>query len=96
MLPLDVSGTAFQYQVWQVLQKIPYGQTRSYSQVAEAIGNPKAVRAVATACASNPVALAIPCHRVVRSNGELSGYRWGVEKKQKLLEQERKGVGLLE
>jgi AraC family transcriptional regulator of adaptative response/methylated-DNA-[protein]-cysteine methyltransferase len=95
-LPLDISGTAFQYKIWQILQKIPYGQTRSYAQVAEAIGNPKAVRAVATACASNPVALAIPCHRVVRSNGELSGYRWGIEKKQKLLEQERKGVGLLE
>ncbi len=95
-LPLDVSGTAFQYKVWQMLQKIPYGQTWSYSQVATEIGDPKAVRAVATACASNKVALAIPCHRVVRANGELSGYRWGVEKKQKLLEQERKQAGLFE
>jgi AraC family transcriptional regulator, regulatory protein of adaptative response / methylated-DNA-[protein]-cysteine methyltransferase len=95
-LALDITGTAFQYRVWQVLKKIPYGQTRSYSQVAEAIGDPKAVRAVATACASNPIALAIPCHRVVRSSGELSGYRWGIEKKQKLLEQERSNVGLFE
>ena len=95
-LPLDVSGTAFQYKVWQILQKIPYGETWSYSQVATEMGDPKAVRAVATACASNKVALAIPCHRVVRSNGELSGYRWGVEKKQKLLEQERKQTGLFE
>jgi AraC family transcriptional regulator, regulatory protein of adaptative response / methylated-DNA-[protein]-cysteine methyltransferase len=95
-LPLDISGTAFQYRVWQVLQKIPYGETRSYGQVAEAIGDPKAVRAVATACASNPVALVVPCHRVVRSNGELSGYRWGIERKQALLEQERKKAGLFE
>jgi AraC family transcriptional regulator, regulatory protein of adaptative response / methylated-DNA-[protein]-cysteine methyltransferase len=87
-LPLDVSGTAFQYKVWQVLQKIPYGQTWSYSQVASEMGEPKAVRAVASACASNKVALVIPCHRVVRSSGELSGYRWGVERKKKLLEGE--------
>lgn len=95
-LPLDISGTAFQYKVWKVLQTIPYGQTRSYSQVAQSIGDPKAVRAVATACASNPVALVVPCHRVVRANGELSGYRWGIEKKQKLLEQEREQAGLFE
>jgi AraC family transcriptional regulator, regulatory protein of adaptative response / methylated-DNA-[protein]-cysteine methyltransferase len=95
-LPLDVSGTAFQYKVWQILQKIPYGETWSYSQVANEMGDPKAVRAVASACASNKVALVIPCHRVVRSSGELSGYRWGVERKQKLLEQERKQAGLFE
>jgi AraC family transcriptional regulator of adaptative response/methylated-DNA-[protein]-cysteine methyltransferase len=69
--------------------EIPAGETRSYAEVARAIGDPKAVRAVATACASNPVALAVPCHRVVRSDGELAGYRWGIERKKKLLEQER-------
>ena len=95
-LPLDISGTAFQYKVWQILQKIPYGQTWSYSKVAEAMGDVKAARAVASACASNKVALAIPCHRVVRSSGELSGYRWGVERKQRLLEQERKQASLFE
>jgi AraC family transcriptional regulator of adaptative response/methylated-DNA-[protein]-cysteine methyltransferase len=95
-LPLDIAGTAFQYKVWKVLQQIPYGETRSYSQVAQSMGDPKAVRAVATACASNPVALAVPCHRVVRASGELSGYRWGVDRKQKLLEQERQQAGLFE
>ena len=87
-LPLDIRATAFQKKVWDALREIPVGQTRSYSEVARAIGDPKAVRAVATACASNPVALAVPCHRVVRSDGELAGYRWGIERKKKLLEQE--------
>jgi AraC family transcriptional regulator, regulatory protein of adaptative response / methylated-DNA-[protein]-cysteine methyltransferase len=87
-LPLDVRGTVFQQQVWKALQDIPLGQTASYSQVAQRIGKPKAVRAVATACASNVLAVAIPCHRVVRGNGELSGYRWGVERKQSLLNAE--------
>lgn len=88
-LPLDVRATAFQWRVWQVLRAIGYGETRTYTQVAEAIGQPTAARAVARACATNPVALAIPCHRVVRGNGELSGYRWGLERKQALLAQER-------
>jgi len=90
-VPLDVRATAFQKKVWDALRTIPAGETRSYSEVARAIGDPKAVRAVATACASNPVALIVPCHRVVRSNGELAGYRWGIERKKKLLEQERSG-----
>ncbi len=89
-LPLDLQATAFQMRVWEMLRKIPYGETVSYQQVAESLGNAKAVRAVATACASNRVALVIPCHRVVRSNGELSGYRWGIERKKQLLEQESK------
>src|ERR1039457_579867 len=88
-LPLDVRATAFQKKVWDALREIPAGETLSYSEVARAIGDPKAVRAVATACASNPVALAVPCHRVVRRDGELAGYRWGIERKKKLLEQER-------
>jgi AraC family transcriptional regulator of adaptative response/methylated-DNA-[protein]-cysteine methyltransferase len=88
-LPLDVRATAFQRRVWQELCAIPCGQTRSYSQVAAQIGQPAAARAVARACASNSVALLIPCHRVVRENGELSGYRWGIERKQKLLKAER-------
>jgi len=90
-LPLDVRATAFQVKVWERLRQIPRGETRSYSDIARAIGNPDAVRAVARACATNPVALAVPCHRVVRNNGDLSGYRWGVERKQKLLQQERTG-----
>src|SRR5208283_1189523 len=90
-LPLDVRATAFQKKVWETLQRIPRGQTRSYSDVAREIGDPKAVRAVARACASNPVALAVPCHRVVRNDGDLAGYRWGVERKKKLLERERAG-----
>jgi AraC family transcriptional regulator of adaptative response/methylated-DNA-[protein]-cysteine methyltransferase len=89
-LPLDLQATAFQMRVWEILRKIPYGETVSYSQVAEKSGNAKAVRAVAAACASNRVALVIPCHRVVRSNGESSGYRWGIERKKQLLEQESK------
>jgi AraC family transcriptional regulator of adaptative response/methylated-DNA-[protein]-cysteine methyltransferase len=88
-LPLDIRATAFQKKVWDALRRIPCGETRSYSEVATAIGDPKAVRAVARACASNPVAIAVPCHRVVRSDGELAGYRWGVGRKRKLLEQER-------
>jgi AraC family transcriptional regulator, regulatory protein of adaptative response / methylated-DNA-[protein]-cysteine methyltransferase len=87
-LPLDIRGTVFQQQVWKALQEIPVGTTASYSEVAEKINKPKAVRAVATACASNTLAVAIPCHRVVRGNGELSGYRWGVERKRKLLDTE--------
>jgi AraC family transcriptional regulator, regulatory protein of adaptative response / methylated-DNA-[protein]-cysteine methyltransferase len=87
-LPLDVRGTVFQQRVWQALREIPAGSTVSYSQVAARIGAPKAVRAVAQACASNAVAVAIPCHRVVRRDGGLSGYRWGVERKRALLERE--------
>ena len=89
-LPLDVRATAFQKRVWDELRRIPRGETRSYSEVAHAIGDAKAVRAVARACASNPVAIAVPCHRVVRSDGDISGYRWGVERKKKLLEQEQR------
>lgn len=88
-LPLEIQGTAFQQQVWRALQTIPNGETRSYTEVAEMVGRPAAVRAVARACASNKVAVAIPCHRVVRSDGELSGYRWGIERKRKLLEREK-------
>ena len=89
-LPLDVQATAFQMQVWEALRKIPYGETLSYKQVAENLGNPKAVRAVARACAANRLAIVIPCHRVVGSNGNLSGYRWGIERKQKLIDGEKK------
>lgn len=87
-LPLDVQGTAFQERVWQALREIPPGATVSYGQVAARIGQPKAVRAVAQACGANPLAVAIPCHRVVRRNGDLSGYRWGVERKRELLKRE--------
>lgn len=87
-LPLDVRGTAFQQRVWQALQAIPAGQTASYAEVAQRIGAPTAVRAVAQACAANALAVAIPCHRVVKSDGALSGYRWGVERKQALLTRE--------
>lgn len=90
ILPIDVQATAFQMQVWDALRKIPYGETLSYKQVAESLGNPKAVRAVARACATNKVAVVIPCHRVVGSNGSLSGYRWGIERKKKLIESEKK------
>jgi AraC family transcriptional regulator of adaptative response/methylated-DNA-[protein]-cysteine methyltransferase len=89
-LPLDVQATAFQWRVWRALQEIPLGETRSYTQVAEAIGSPSAVRAVASACASNRVALVIPCHRVVRSDGSVSGYRWGPGRKRQLLDRERR------
>lgn len=89
-LPLDIQATAFQHRVWKYLQSIPYGKTRSYSEVAREIGEPKATRAVARACATNPVAIAIPCHRVVRKDGDTSGgYRWGVERKEALLKMER-------
>ncbi|MGQ0541021.1 MAG: bifunctional DNA-binding transcriptional regulator/O6-methylguanine-DNA methyltransferase Ada [Blastocatellia bacterium] len=87
-LPLDIQATAFQMQVWELLRKIPYGETVSYSQIAEKLGDKKKVRAVAQACASNRVAVVIPCHRVIGSNGNLSGYRWGIERKEKLLKKE--------
>ncbi|OVZ59718.1 bifunctional transcriptional regulator/O6-methylguanine-DNA methyltransferase [Pigmentiphaga sp. NML080357] len=87
-LPLDVRGTAFQERVWQALREIPPGSTATYADIAARIGMPKAVRAVAGACAANPLAVAIPCHRVVRSDGSLSGYRWGVERKRALLDRE--------
>lgn len=87
-LPLDVRGTAFQRRVWQALRAIPVGATASYADIARRIGAPKAVRGVAQACAANPVAVAIPCHRVVRSDGSMAGYRWGVERKRLLLERE--------
>jgi AraC family transcriptional regulator of adaptative response/methylated-DNA-[protein]-cysteine methyltransferase len=87
-LPLDVRATAFQWRVWEELRKIPYGETRSYSQIARAIGQPKAVRAVANACASNPAALVIPCHRVVGNDGKPGRYRWGAERKRSLLARE--------
>lgn len=87
-LPLDVQTTAFRHRVYLALQAIPRGQTRSYQQIAEAIGQPTAARAVARACAENPVALLIPCHRVLRGDGQLAGYRWGLERKRVLLEQE--------
>jgi AraC family transcriptional regulator of adaptative response/methylated-DNA-[protein]-cysteine methyltransferase len=88
-LPLDVQATAFQWSVWEKLREIPYGSTRSYGDIARAMGRPTATRAVARACATNPVALVIPCHRVVREDKSLGGYRWGIERKQTLLEQER-------
>lgn len=88
-LPLDIQATAFQWKVWRYLQSIPYGETRAYSDVARAIGAPKSVRAVARACATNPVCLVIPCHRVVQKGGGLGGYRWGTDRKQRLLKRER-------
>ena len=95
-LPLDVQGTAFQQRVWQALQEIPAGETVSYTDVAQRIGAPKAVRAVAGACAANVLAVAIPCHRVVRIDGGLSGYRWGVERKRALLDREAQQACVLE
>ncbi len=91
-LPLDVRGTAFQQRVWQALRTIPPGRTASYTEIAQRIGAPKSVRAVAQACSANPLAVAIPCHRVVRHDGALSGYRWGVERKRTLLEREGGGA----
>ena len=88
-LPLDLQATAFQRRVWLELQRIPSGTTRTYTQVARALGNPKAVRAVARACASNPVSIVVPCHRVIREDGSLAGYRWGLTRKKQLLAQER-------
>jgi AraC family transcriptional regulator, regulatory protein of adaptative response / methylated-DNA-[protein]-cysteine methyltransferase len=87
-LPLDIRGTAFQQQVWRALQKIPAGRTRSYAEVARSIGRPEAIRAVGSACGANPVALVVPCHRVVQTGGGLGGYRWGVGRKRELLEAE--------
>jgi AraC family transcriptional regulator, regulatory protein of adaptative response / methylated-DNA-[protein]-cysteine methyltransferase len=88
-LPLDIRGTAFQARVWRALQKIPLGKTASYTEIAAALGQPKAVRAVAQACAANKLAMIVPCHRVIRSDGDLGGYRWGVERKRALLARER-------
>jgi AraC family transcriptional regulator of adaptative response/methylated-DNA-[protein]-cysteine methyltransferase len=93
-LPLDIRATAFRMEVWNYLQAIPYGQVRSYGEVAAGIGRPKAVRAVASACAANPVAVLIPCHRVIRGTGELGGYRWGVARKRVLIDLER-GAGAI-
>jgi AraC family transcriptional regulator of adaptative response/methylated-DNA-[protein]-cysteine methyltransferase len=90
-IPLDIRGTAFQRQVWNALRRIPAGETRSYAAIAQEIGRPKAVRAVANACAANPVAVVVPCHRIVQKNGSLGGYRWGVERKTALLKRERLG-----
>jgi len=86
---LHVQGTPFQWQVWEALRRIPAGETRTYQQIARELGRPNAARAVARACASNRVALVIPCHRVVRESGELGGYRWGIERKKHVLEQEQ-------
>jgi len=92
-LPLDLQATAFQRRVWQELQRIPRGRTRTYSQVARSLGRPKAVRAVARACATNPVSVVVPCHRVIREDGNLAGYRWGLSRKEQLLAQERISAG---
>lgn len=92
-VPIDVQASAFRWKVWHELQKIPFGETRTYSDIAGAIGAPTAVRAVASACAKNPVALVVPCHRVVRRTGELGGYRWGIERKRALLDKERSARG---
>jgi AraC family transcriptional regulator of adaptative response/methylated-DNA-[protein]-cysteine methyltransferase len=91
-LPLDIRGTAFQARVWRALQKIPLGKTASYTEIATALGQPKAVRAVAQACAANKLALIVPCHRVIRSDGDLGGYRWGLKRKRALLARERTAV----
>lgn len=87
-LPTDVQATAFRRRVWEELKRIPYGATRTYSEVARAIGRPRAIRAVARACATNPVSVVVPCHRVVRADGNLAGYRWGLDRKRALLEHE--------
>ena len=91
-LPLDIRGTAFQARVWRALQKIPLGRTATYTEIARQLGQPTAVRAVAQACAANNLALLVPCHRVVRTDGDLAGYRWGVERKQALIDRERKAA----
>lgn len=88
-LPVDIRTTAFRIKIYEALKAIPYGKTCSYEEIAQAVGSPKAVRAVGSACADNPVALVIPCHRVVRKDGSLGGYRWGLSRKKKLLEMER-------
>jgi AraC family transcriptional regulator, regulatory protein of adaptative response / methylated-DNA-[protein]-cysteine methyltransferase len=92
-LPLDLQATAFQRRVWQELQKIPLGKTRTYTQVARSLGQPTAVRAVARACARNPVSIVVPCHRVIRGDGSLAGYRWGLSRKEQLLATERASAG---
>jgi AraC family transcriptional regulator of adaptative response/methylated-DNA-[protein]-cysteine methyltransferase len=92
-LPLDIQGTAFQRRVWMALRDIPAGSTSTYAEIAARIGNPKAVRAVANACASNEIAVAVPCHRVLRSDGKLAGYRWGIERKRMILEKEAEEPG---
>ncbi|MEL6927908.1 MAG: methylated-DNA--[protein]-cysteine S-methyltransferase [Cyanobacteria bacterium J06600_6] len=94
-LPLDIQGTDFQRQVWQALRKIPYGETRTYKDIAIELDKPNATRAIGSACGANPVALVIPCHRVLRSDGGLGGYRWGVERKIQLLEIEMPNILLL-
>ena len=94
-LPIDIGTTAFRLKVYEALKAIPYGETCSYEEVAQAIGSPKAVRAVGSACANNPVALIVPCHRVVRKDGSLGGYRWGLGRKVKLLEMERRFTPLV-
>ncbi|HYM03644.1 MAG TPA: methylated-DNA--[protein]-cysteine S-methyltransferase, partial [Stellaceae bacterium] len=91
-LPVDLQATAFQWRVWRELQKIPYGRTATYAEIARRIGKPAAVRVVANACARNRAALIIPCHRVVREDGTPGGYRWGVERKERLLALEKKRV----
>ena len=92
-LPLDIQATAFQWRVWEELRRIPLGATRSYQEIAKAMGKPKAVRAVASACAGNHLALVVPCHRVIREDKNLGGYRWGLERKRTLLKRERQNVG---
>ena len=92
-LPLDLRGTVFQQRVWRTLCQIPAGETRTYGAVARMMGEPKAVRAVARSCAANPVSLAVPCHRVIGQDGDLTGYRWGVPRKQALLEREKAAAG---
>lgn len=91
-VPVDIRATAFQWRVWQALQRIPRGQTRSYAQIAQEIGAPRAVRAVASACARNRLAVVVPCHRVIRADGSLGGYRWGLSRKRELLEREAKAA----
>jgi AraC family transcriptional regulator of adaptative response/methylated-DNA-[protein]-cysteine methyltransferase len=86
-----VRATAFQWKVWRYLQDIPYGETRAYSEVASDLGAPRATRAVARACATNPVCLVVPCHRVVQKDGRLAGFRWGLERKEQLLKREKSG-----
>jgi len=95
-LPMDVRSTAFQRRVWEALKTIPSGETRTYTEVARSIGQPTAFRAVATACASNPVAIVVPCHRVVRTDGGLGGYRWGIERKAEILDRERRAIALVD
>jgi len=92
--PMDIRGTPFQLSVWEQLRAIPAGETRSYSEIAQRIGRPRAIRAVGTANGANPVSIIIPCHRAIRSSGHLGGYRWGLERKRKLLEMERSGAPL--